>query len=325
MTSVEYQNPVWPFYFADPFVLRVGREFFAYGTGGPDDAPTERRFQILHSVDLAHWTMVGHALVPPKHLENGSFWAPEVAERDGKFFMYYSGGGPEGESHRLRVAISDFPSGPFVDAGHELIENEPFSIDASPYYNPLDDAWYLFFARDYFDAPAGTGLAVVRLADDMTHIEGPPVPLVRATADWQIFERNRLWYDREWPVWHTVEGPFAVYREGMCVLFYSGGLWKGADYGVGVAVADSPLGPFVEADTSRGPAVLRGTEGKVLGPGHNSVVLGPDDETYFIVYHAWDPDYTARRMFIDPLIWSDGWPICDGPSIAPRELSLGRL
>ena len=30
-------NPVWPGYMADPFVLRVGGEDFAYGTGGPED------------------------------------------------------------------------------------------------------------------------------------------------------------------------------------------------------------------------------------------------------------------------------------------------
>ena len=49
-------------------------------------------------------------------------------------------------------------------------------------------------------------------------------------------------------------------------------------------------------------------------------VLGPDDKTLYIVYHAWDPGRTARRMFIDPLIWTPDGPKCDGPSIEPREL-----
>ena len=30
--ALRYQNPVWPGYFADPFVLRHGDEYFAYGT-----------------------------------------------------------------------------------------------------------------------------------------------------------------------------------------------------------------------------------------------------------------------------------------------------
>ena len=33
--AATYTNPVWPGYFADPFVLRVGKEYFAYGTGEP--------------------------------------------------------------------------------------------------------------------------------------------------------------------------------------------------------------------------------------------------------------------------------------------------
>ena len=66
--------------------------------------------------------------------------------------------------------------------------------------------------------------------------------------------------------------------------------------------------------------MLKGIEGKVLGPGHNSVVLGPDDKTLFIVYHAWDAARTARRMCIDPLIWTPDGPKCDGPSTTPREM-----
>jgi beta-xylosidase len=41
-----------------------------------------------------------------------AYWAPEVAERDGKFYMYYSAATGEGdEGHRLRVAIADIRRG----------------------------------------------------------------------------------------------------------------------------------------------------------------------------------------------------------------------
>ncbi len=86
------------------------------------------------------------------------------------------------------------------------------------------------------------------------------------------------------------------------------------------AVADHPLGPYRDESSADGPAVLKGTPGKVLGPGHNSVVLGPDGHTQFVVYHAWDEAKTARRMCIDPLIWEDGKPRCLGPSVGPQLL-----
>jgi GH43 family beta-xylosidase len=110
-------------------------------------------------------------------------------------------------------------------------------------------------------------------------------------------------------------------RQGLYYCFYSGGCWETADYGVGFAVATHPLGPWADDWARHGPVVLKGIPGKVLGPGHNSVVRGPDGVTDFIVYHAWDPERTARRMCIDPLEFSPQGPRCDGPSSEKRLLS----
>ena len=54
--------------------------------------------------------------------------------------------------------------------------------------------------------------------------------------------------------------------------------------------------------------------GRVLGPGHNSIVVGPDGETEYLVYHAWGPDMQARRMYVSRLRWTVDGPRCDGPS-----------
>ena len=67
--------------------------------------------------------------------EGGAFWAPEVARRDGTFYLYYSAGGPEGEEHRIRVAAAgiNFAGGDEeVEcrsfAGRALGENVPFML-----------------------------------------------------------------------------------------------------------------------------------------------------------------------------------------------------
>jgi beta-xylosidase len=320
--TLTYRNPVWPGYFADPFVLRAGEEYFAYGTGsdiGNGRQADGRVFPVLRSRDLVHWTFVGGALEPIGESTNPAYWAPEVAERDGRFFMYYAA------DMRLRVAIAERPEGPFRDSNCDLFPDEPFSIDASPFRDPRDGKWYLFFAKDFFDERVGTGTAVVALGDDMMTPLAKPRVVVRATSDWQIFQRNRRWYDRDWPAWHTVEGPFVWSHEGRYYCFYSGGCWETPDYGVSYAVADHPLGPWRDEWSEAGPAVLRGVPGKVLGPGHNCVVLGPDGETPFIVYHAWDVARTARRMCIDPLVFTEKGPRCLGPSADPQPLVRGRL
>jgi len=314
MSELVYRNPVWPGYFADPFVLRWRGEYFAYGTcsnTGDEHERDGRVFPILRSPDLVHWTPLGGALVCPDP-RRVMYWAPEVAERDGHFFMYYAADG------RLRVATADHPAGPFEDRGRDLFPDEPFTIDAHPFCDPRDGQWYLFLAKDYFDARVGTGTAVVPLADDMMTPLAPPRVVVRAAHDWQIYARDRTVYNRVWSAWHTVEGPFVWMHDDLYYCFYSGSSWEGANYGVSYAVADHPLGPYRDEGSEAGPLVLKGIPGQVIGPGHNSIVLGPDGVTPFVVYHAWDPQKTARRLCIDPLVWTPNGPRCVGPTTTPQ-------
>ncbi len=316
---LSFQNPVWPEYFADPFVLQWRGEYFAYGTGETaeiNEAGEIRAFKILRSSDLVRWSPAGAALVPTTEQRTHAFWAPEVAVHEGTFYLYYSSApANRDELHRLRVATAQHPLGPFHDRGFVLPEAEGFCIDASPFQDSRDGRWYLYFAKDFFDERTGTGLAVVPLNSELLRATEPSRPVVRANADWQIYERNRQLYGQEWTAWHTVEGPCVVQHDGRIYCFYSGGNWQTHDYGVSYAVADHPLGPWQHAP-ALGPVVLRQRAGEVLGPGHNSYVRAPDG-TELLIYHAWDPNRTKRRMCIDPLVWTTLGPRCIGPSTTP--------
>lgn len=312
---ISYSNPVWPGYCADPFVLRHDDFYYAYGTG-PQDAGG-REFVVLKSPDLAHWEQLNNALEAALGLENQDHWAPEVAFSGGQFWMYYSADKANDVSHRLRVAVADSPAGPFRDCGKELLPDENgFSIDASPFCDPASGQWYLFFARDYFDKRIGTGTAMVPLADDMMTVLDEPREVVRASGDWQIYECERHHYGQVFDRWHTVEGPFVVWRAARYYLFYSGGKWESAGYGVSYAVADSPLGPWT--DLGDRPHVLQGTE-NIIGPGHCSVVLAPDNQTHVCCYHAWNAARTMRQLCVDPIEWT-----IDGPRVVPTR-SGGQL
>lgn len=308
---------------ADPFVLRSGGVYFAYGTGDRLVVSAEgdlRAFQVLRSTNLVQWEPVGGALPVPLPEQANAFWAPEVVEEGGRFFLYYSSA-PRGrdERHRLRVAIAEHPTGPFLDAGPVLPETEGFCIDAHPFRDPATGRWYLFFAKDYFEERTGTGLAVVPLTDDLRRAAGAPREVLRANADWQVYEHNRSLYGRQWAAWHTIEGPCVVACGVRYYCFYSGGNWQTKDYGVSYAMADHPLGPWVHAPEP-GPIVLREQSGQVLGPGHNSHIIGPDGRTAFLVYHAWDYSRSARRMFIDRLEWTGAGPRCAGPTTSPQPM-----
>lgn len=304
-------QPVWPGYFADPFVLRCGEEYFAYGTGAGVTRKADGgagAFQILHSRDLRAWEAVGYALDVPPARATYDHWAPEVAAARGRFYLYYSRApAGEDEKHRLFVAVADSPTGPFREGGRLLSEAIGFSIDAHPFRDPRDGRWYLFFACDSFDERAGTGIAVVPLHEEMDRANGAPVSVVRANHDWQIYEHDRRLYGRVWTAWHTVEGPCVVAHGGRYYCFYSGGNWQTENYGVSFAEADHPLGPWRHAIAS-GPTVLAQVPGVLIGPGHNSVTTSPDGGQNIMVFHAWDRERTARQMFLAPIEWTAQGP-----------------
>lgn len=310
-----FTNPVHPEYFADPFVLRHRGTYFAYGTGTARH--DDHVFEILRSTDLVTWTSAGHAMTAVDGLAPEDHWAPEVAERDGRFYLYFSVGVGD-RHHSIRVATADEPTGPFRYDGTVLTPDERFAIDPHPFQDD-DGQWYLYYARDVLEGErVGTALVVDRLLD-MSRLANEPTPVLGASSDWQLFRARRPMYGAIYD-WYTLEGPFVVKRGGRYWCFYSGGAWTSAAYGVSWAVAEAPLGPFTEPVTD-GPAVLRSRPGELEGPGHNSVVRGPDGEDY-LVYHAWDPDHTARRMCIDRITWADGGPRTTGPTLGPQPVPV---
>jgi len=330
-----YQNPVYPHYFADPFVWEHEGKYFAVGTGPvtPVTHATDKdlkpqklgshhfAFPLLTSNDLCHWELHGGGLKVPDWAATGEFWAPEVAYADGTFYMYYSVA-TRGLEHGLRVAAASQPTGPFEDVGPLLSPKAydcPFAIDAHP-FRDTDGQWYLFYSTDFLDVSqgkrAGTGLVVERLVN-MTQLAGDRQIVMRANADWHLFKAQREMYGQVYD-WHTLEGPCVRKHNGLYYCFYSGGCYEGQGYGVDYGVADNIMGPYSNEGCSMGARVLRTVPGKVLGPGHHSIVRGPDRETEYIVYHAWDVGMTARRMCIDKLYWTPNGPRCAGPTWTPQ-------
>lgn len=311
----EDRKPVYADYFADPFAWRHHGEWYAVGTGSAEAGGhvAGRVFPVLRSADFVNWKSIGHALEPPDPALGTHFWAPEVAAEAGCFYLYYSVGF-EDRRHQLRVAVSESPQGPYRDSGHALLSPAdcPFAIDPHP-FRDRDGRWYLFYARDFLDtkegARAGTALMVAPFRT-MTELEEPGVTVLRARWDWQRFQRARQMYDASYD-WHTLEGPTVCFRGDRYYCFYSGGRWETQDYGVDYATGRSVTGPYEDSGSNDGPRVLRTFPGRLLGPGHNSVVQGPDGADY-IVYHAWDPGMTARRMFINRLEWTPDGPRCAG-------------
>ena len=310
-----YTNPVVAGDVPDPSVKKFGDYYYCFGTTADRRLPDGRIFTALRSHDLVHWEKLGGALTLPSNNTNYQYWAPEIAENNGIYYLYYAMGGVEPEHFQIRVGISNHPQGPFFDSGAVLKDcsTNRFTIDPYPFRDD-DGQWYLFYACNFpYDSPGlhpGTGIMVDRLVN-MTQLAGDCHVVVRAAHDWTLFEANRRMdvYDKTFN-WHTIEGPCVVKHDGKYYCFYSGANWQTPRYGVDYVVADNPLGPYsAGGDHAR---VLHGIPKQVFGPGGNNVVTGPDGKTDYIVYHAWNHQMTRRQLCIDKLEWT-----ADGPRATP--------
>jgi GH43 family beta-xylosidase len=317
--SITYQNPVYPHSSPDPFVLKYCGEYWCYSSGLQPDG---RCFGVLHSPDLVHWTRVGSAMdqLPEGH---PLYWAPEVVYWNGVFYLYYSTG--DEEYMHLRVATASHPAGPFIDRGIRLTD-EKFAIDAHVFLDS-DGTRYMFYATDFLDHERiGTGTVFDRMLDPFT-LAHRPQPVTRARYDWQIFDPHREW--KGGVCWHTIEGPFVLKHNGRYYQMFSGGNYQNDTYGVGYGVTGS-LQTQEEwqqcCDGVKTPPVLRTVpERGVIGPGHNSVVRGPDNRTLYCVYHRWQLETSERVMAIDPLGWEDGRLVVYGPTNTPQTINLPQV
>src|SRR5918912_1921667 len=82
----QFSNPAVAGDFPDPSVTRVGADFWAAATSsewGPE-------FPLLHSRDLVNWEVVGSVFKKRPEWSVGSYWAPEISQDRGQFFIYYA-------------------------------------------------------------------------------------------------------------------------------------------------------------------------------------------------------------------------------------------
>jgi hypothetical protein len=125
-----------------------------------------------------------------------------------------------------------------------------------------------------------TPVRAQRLADDGRSLVGEDVIVVTNDLDWEG---------------HLIEGPFVAQQQGRYWLFYAGNDFSTPSYGIGVAVADHPLGPYIK----QGDPLLRSTS-EWTAPGHASVAAGVEGEPqlFFHAFHPGTGGYNAFRALL---------------------------
>lgn len=294
-----YANPVVDSDCPDPGVLAVGDEYYMVCTPGPG-------YPIRSSKDLVSWKKRGtvfDANSKPQWAAS-HFWAPEVHQVGNRFVVYFSAKNAANNVFAIGAAWANDVLGPYTDIGKPLVtEPAPGAIDAH-HFQAADGQRYILWKVDGNAVGKATPIKIQRLAADGLSLQGSPTTILSNTLSW------------EGPL---VEGPWMIERSGTFYLFYSGNGYWSASYGVGVARAASPLGPFEKAG---GP--ILSSKGAWAGPGHGAVLRGPSGD-WVHVYHSWVAgkleQAPGRIVLVDRLQWSGGWPAMRGaPSSGSQPL-----
>lgn len=255
-------NPVFEGWYADPEGIVYGDEYWIYPTFSAY-FDKQLHMDAFSSKDLVNWTK--HERVLSK--DNISWlwqalWAPAVLEANGTYYMFFGANDIKNndEIGGIGVATADNPAGPFKDAlGKPLIGE---IVNGA---QPIDQ--YVFKDDDgqYYMYYGGWGHCnIVKMAPDLLSI----VPFDDGEMYKEVTPEN------------YVEGPFMLKRNGKYYFMWSEGGWGGPDYSVAYAIADSPFGPF-----KREAKILQQDPDIATGAGHHSVMKGPGEDEWHMVYH----------------------------------------
>lgn len=291
-----YSNPVLPGDYPDPSVIRVGADYWATATTS-EWAPL---FPLLHSRDLVHWEHVDNVFPRRPDWAVGNFWAPEISEYRGVYYIYFVGRKRNGPLS-ISVATASKPSGPWTDHG-PLIGQEAGSIDPVTVSDDSGDR-YLIWKEDGNSRKRPTPLWIQKLSADGTKLAGEMKEIMRNDIAWEG---------------NLIEGPFVHRRGNWWYLFYSGAgcCGRGCNYALGVARSKNLLGPW---EKNPGNPILDANQVWKC-PGHGSIVTDSKGRDY-LLYHSYNTTnfiYVGREGLLDQITWDGAWPAINagrGPSV----------
>ena len=120
-----------------------------------------------------------------------------------------------------------------------------------------------------------------------------PMFVQQLTADGSGFVGEKikiLENDLAWEA-HLVEGMWVTKQGEKYYLFYAGNDFSTMQYGIGVAIADSPIGPFRKMEKQ----LLQSTE-DWWAPGHPSLAVNPNGQPELFL-HAFFPGKAGYKQF----------------------------
>jgi arabinan endo-1,5-alpha-L-arabinosidase len=296
----------------DPVMARQGEHYYVFSTGPG--------ITIYRSSDREHWEWIGRAFESEPEWARetvpgftGHLWAPDVFEKDGRYFLYYSVSAFGKNTSAIGVTVNetldpDSPAYRWVDQGM-VLQSVPYrdqwnAIDPAVVADEEGTAWLSF--GSFWE-----GLKLVKLDPDLTRLAEP--------QEWHSLARRPR--DPATPDESAgdgaIEAPYILHKNGWYYLFVSfDKCCRGMDstYKIMVGRSKSVTGPYVDKEGTSmlqggGTPVLEGTDDWVA-LGHNAAYSFDGQD--WLVFHAYETaDNGKQKLRVLPMRWEDGWPVVD--------------
>jgi arabinoxylan arabinofuranohydrolase len=195
-------NPVTTkFFTADPAALVDNGRVYLYvghdeaAAGGKDYLMNEWR--VFSTCDMKNWTDQGSPLRFSTFAWAGrDAWAGDIAKRDGKYYFYATVDHKTIPGKAIGVAVSNSPTGPFVDArGSALVTND-MTTETKILWDDIDPAVFIDDNGQAYLYWGNTVMKYAKLKPNMTELDGPihTVGIDAFTEAAYVHKHNGIYY-----------------------------------------------------------------------------------------------------------------------------------
>ncbi len=280
-----YKQPMLTGYHADPEVMYSNKtkKYYIYSTTDGTPGWGGHDFSVFSSENLVDWKDEGKMLdVKGDQVRwaTGNAWAPAIIEKNGKYYFYFSAHNPQSNRKEIGVAVSDSPTGPFVDSGAPILTDADRpqgvrggqAIDVDVFHDPKSGKCYIYWGNGF--------MAGAELNDDMTSVKKETI--INLTPKGGSLD-----------TWAFREGAYVFYRKGTYYFLWSVDDTGSPNYHVCYGTAKSPLGP-INIDEQNYLVIKQKPEDKIYGTAHNSILQIPGKDEWYIVYHRINKNFVNR-------------------------------
>ena len=281
----------------DPFVFTCLKDnnYYLFGTTFADGCgDKDPIFEVYQSDNLIDWEGPYVAFQPPKGFWGvRHYWAPEVFEWNGLYYMFASFKGGIGENRGTGILIADHPAGPYLPHSDGPVTPADAECLDGTYYEDDEGQKWIIYCHEWTELYEGR-IKALRLSEDLKESIGEPVEILNAAKMPWI---RHFGDPRIEKTGYLTDAPFIYKTEnGELIMLWSSYSVPGyGDAGLGgytVAVARSSDGR-VEGEWTHDPQLLLDRNA-----GHSSLFRDMHGQLYLCTHFPDTPHGSERPLFI---------------------------